>query len=512
MQKLSGDELKIFEVLKSRVQSHLGGNRLIRDYHSSKTRLNEIGFSIPPHMRDFETSIGWAEKAVSVPAARVRGDGFTAVDGGRFLDGVSNLLGEDDFRAKESYAIESAMQYGCSFVFVTPARRGPQLNIIVRSAEEASAEVDPRTGLVTAALEMVNADKYFLYLPGKCLAVVNDKGSWRASAEFVLPFDEYDTVPCTVFTWRPDLNNPFGRSRITRPLRGLTDVAVRTLLRQETTAEYFSAPQRALLGADEMHFTDGNGNRVSPLAAMTGGVWGLPDVFDEDEGKLVRPELVQLSQASMTPHSEMLRSIACMVSSETTIPLGYLGVVHDNPSSAEAILASEADMVAMIESQLPNIGRARSDLLRNIVAVAYGGQTREQVASLGSVRAHFRDPGTPTVAARADAALKFRTAFPDGDPRVAMEIAGLSAHQIDRNLAYARKVSASNAVDSLIAGRAPVSTVDSVGGADELKKKFDALGVAIRAGVKPEVAAAKVGLSGLAFVDGRPITLKYEGE
>lgn len=45
-----------------------------------------------------------------------------------------------------------------------------------------------------------------------------------------------------------------------------------------------------------------------------------------------------------------------------------------------------------------------------------------------------------------------------------------------------------------------------------MKKKFDALGVAIRAGVKPEVAAAKVGLSGLTFVDGRPITLKYEGE
>lgn len=45
-----------------------------------------------------------------------------------------------------------------------------------------------------------------------------------------------------------------------------------------------------------------------------------------------------------------------------------------------------------------------------------------------------------------------------------------------------------------------------------LKKKFDALGVAIRAGVSPQIAAAKIGLSGLEFVEGRPITLKYADE
>ena len=60
------------------------------------------------------------------------------------------------------------------------------------------------------------------------------------------------------------------------------------MLRQEVTAEFFSAPQRALLGADEAHFTGPDGKRISPLEALIGGMWALPDVFDEDEQKLVR--------------------------------------------------------------------------------------------------------------------------------------------------------------------------------------------------------------------------------
>lgn len=35
------------------------------------------------------------------------------------------------------------------------------------------------------------------------------------------------------------------------------------------------------------------------------------------------------------------------------------------------------------------------------------------------------------------------------------------------------------------------------------------MGVMIRAGVKPDVAAQRVGLGGMEFLDGKPITLKY---
>ena len=46
--------------------------------------------------------------------------------------------------------------------------------------------------------------------------------------------------------------------------------------------------------------------------------------------------------------------------------------------------------------------------------------------------------------------------------------------------------------------------------AQELKAKADAMGVLIRSGVTPESAAKQAGLSGLNFLDARPVTLDFE--
>lgn len=467
---LSAYELQTLNKLLDRIKKTRTNNKLRTEYHDSKKRLDKIGFSIPPSMRDFEVSIGWAEKAVTVPAARVRPDGFTSRTGGSLLDEINDFSQSEDYIRKERYAIRAALQHGCSFVFVTPGPGDPadaeadsEPRVTVRSALEATAEIDPRTGEVTAALEITGTDEYLLYMPGYYIALAKGKdGKFYATRSRSAV---EGLVTCTPYTWQPTLQNPYGTSRITRPLMGYIDTGVRTLLRQETSAEHFSAPQRALLGATPEHFTDTKGNRVSPLKALVGGVWGLPDTYDEDEDKVRRPELIQLAQASMTPHAEMMRSIAAMVSSETTIPLGYLGVVHDNPSSADAILASESDMVAMIEAELPNLGAARVDLARKVMALKYRGTGAESLSrDLRYLRSYFRDPGTPTRAQQADAALKFTTAFPNADPVVAMEMYGLSREQIDRNLAYMRKVSASQSVSELMGVLTSSSAVQATGG------------------------------------------------
>ena len=72
-------------------------------------------------------------------------------------------------------------------------------------------------------------------------------------------------------------------------------------------------------------------------------------------------------------------------------------------------------------------------------------------AELRGLTANFADAGTPTRAARSDAALKYTTAFPNGDPEVAMEEYGLSKSQIERNLAYAKRAQASQRLDALVA-------------------------------------------------------------
>lgn len=44
--------------------------------------------------------------------------------------------------------------------------------------------------------------------------------------------------------------------------------------------------------------------------------------------------------------------------------------------------------------------------------------------------------------------------------------------------------------------------------ADDLKRRFDALGVAIRAGVEPKDAARRLGLEGIEFTGAMPVSLR----
>ena len=426
-------------------------NQLRTSYHDSKRRLDKVGFSIPPHMLDFAVVLGWPSKAVKVPARRVRPDGFTLPRKSQMMTDLEEIFGENYFAAVERMAIEASLQHSVSFVFATPgdvAAGEPDVIVAARTALEATAEIDTRTNRVTMALELVGRWEALLYVPGETLRIQYVKNEWLVTRVYK---GVANRVTCTPYVWGRSLERPFGYSRISRPLMGFTDMAVRTMLRQEVNAEFYGAPQRALLGAEEEHFLDANGKRISPLDALIGGVWALPNTRDEETGDLVKPTLQQLSQATFQPHGEMLKGIGLMVSSETSIPVGYLGIIHDNPSSADAIRANEADLVSVVEAELPSIGMARVDLARNVLAVKCGEWTPAMEKELRGLSAHFMDPGTTSKAAQADAGLKFTQTFPDGDPEVAMEVYGLDKAKITRMNAYRATKEASNKLSALVA-------------------------------------------------------------
>lgn len=447
---LTAVEASAFNRMLRVIRRKAARNRLRTEYVESKKKLDKIGFSIPENMKDFQVTIGWAAKAVTVPASRIRPDGYILANGSTLLDDLHEAT-DGYVQMVERMAIKASLEHSVSFVFTTPGDTNagePEVVVTARTAVEATAEVDPRSNKVTAALEIVSHDLILLYLPGMTLQVELLKSDWIVTRELK---GIKGRVLCVPYVWGRSLTRPFGRSRVSRPLMGYIDTGVRTMLRQEVTAEFYSAPQRALLGADESHFMDSQGNRISPLKALLGGIWALPDVWDEDEGKLVRPDIKQLVQATMQPHSEMLRTVGLMVSSETTIPVGYLGIIHDNPSSADAILASESDLIAMVEDELPSINLSRVDLGRNILAIKKGEWTPTMEKDLRGLQSRFLNPGTPTSAAKADAGLKFMQAFPDGDPEVGMEMYGLERTQIDRMISYQKKKEASQSLSDLLA-------------------------------------------------------------
>src|SRR5699024_728576 len=84
-----------------------------------------------------------------------------------------------------------------------------------------------------------------MYLPDRVGHIVRSPGGrwsavWRAN-----PAGRVLVEP---LVYRPDLDRPFGRSRISRPIMSITDEAVRTVLRTEVSAEFYTSPQRYVLG------------------------------------------------------------------------------------------------------------------------------------------------------------------------------------------------------------------------------------------------------------------------
>ena len=105
----------------------------------------------------------------------------------------------------------------------------------------------------------------------------------------------------------------------------------------------------------------------------------------------------------MQPHSEMLRTIGLMVSSELSIPVSYLGIIHDNPASADAIMAGEARLVKRAERRQVAFGRAWHEVGRLSLLVRDGFFPDDYDTA---VTTSWRDANTPTQAASADAAVK----------------------------------------------------------------------------------------------------------
>ena len=147
----------------------------------------------------------------------------------------------------------------------------------------------------------------------------------------------------------------------------LVDIGFRTMVRMEATAEFYSSPKLWFLGLDQDAFTsDTWSSLVSAVNAVS-----------RDENGDV-PAIQQLTQASMSPHSDMLKTVALLVSAETNIPVSDLGIITENPTSAEAMAAAERKLSREADRQNKRFGRAIKQALIQAVTLRDGLTTTPQ--------------------------------------------------------------------------------------------------------------------------------------
>ncbi len=451
---LTHDEQDLLDRLLAQLADKQRRNRIRSAYYDGRNAVRDLGISTPPSMRRVATVLGWPAKAVDVLARRCNLDGFV-IPGGNADDlGIPELWAANNLDVEAPQAGVSSLIHACAFLVATLGDQEagePAVVITARDAMSGTGLRDPRRRTLSAFLSVIDCSdsgepvEMVLYLPSGHVAMVKTAGGW------VVERREHNLgrVPVEPLVYRPRLGRPFGSSRISRAVMSLTDSALRTVVRSEVAAEFYSAPQRYLLGADETAFVDAAGVPRSPWQAILGRVWAIDS--DEDGNQ---PTVGQFPQSTQQPHMDQLRAWAQLFAGETSIPISSLGISTDaNPASADAYHASREDLISEAEGTTDgwSPGWVRTMLT--------GVQLRDGLDAvppeLGKLRAKWRSASTPSRSAAADATLKLIQAFPwMAESEVALEQVGFDQTTIDRLMADKRRAGGSAALRAIAAAAA----------------------------------------------------------
>lgn len=431
---LDHQESETLNKLIGQWQDKLARNWLRTVYYETKNLLRDLKISLPPQLAMAESMLGWPAKAVHSLGSRCGFDGFVLPDSQDPFE-LSGLLVDNDFDIELPQAITSALVYSLTLITVTKGdvQSGePEVLILPRSARNGTALWDRRRRTVSAGLAITDLlesgepRELVLYLPDKVVICTRSPaGVWRVDRRA----NPTNRVLMHPLVFQPELERPFGHSRISRAVMQLTDAAVRTVIRGEVGAEFFASPQRYLLGADEELFAD-----EDRWNAITGRFLALTKGEDDSDN----PTIGQFPQTSMEPHNAQLRMLASLFAGETGLALSSLGIVQDNPSSAEAIYASKEDLV--IEAYAAN--RVFGASLRKVAtsAVMLRDNLTEVPDEANKLHAKWRNPATPTPISAAMAVQQQVTAVPWlAETDVILESMGYDQATIARLLAQKRQ-------------------------------------------------------------------------
>lgn len=412
-------------------------------YYDAEQAFKDLGLTLPPQLRNAKFYLGWPTMAVRKAAMRSQFEGLRLPGVGDPFE-LGATLEANSFGLEFSQAVSSAYKHGMSLVTVAAGGPGePDVQIQSHSAESSAAVWDRRSRRMGAALTISSFDedrpnRFVAYLPNVVLICTRDGGTWTAERIS----NRIGRTLAVPVTYDPQLTRPFGRSRISNPVMALTDMAVRGYVRMEGNAEFYSSPQLAIEGIDPEAFEGASEQKKFKLAMDR-----LIALTKDEDGDV--PSIKQMQQATMTPHSDMLRTVAMAFSGETGIPPHSLGIIHDNPSSAEAIRAAEHDLLIDVEYQNKYVlSSAVKDIARLSVMVRDG--LTEPPAEAWRLSAKFADPEFKSTTARADAAVKLAGGFPDlASSEVLLEEV-FDRDQVDRIVAERRRNTSGGALDRLL--------------------------------------------------------------
>lgn len=421
--------------------------------YEGSNKVRHLDIAVPPGpLQDIKVVAGWGGSAIDIINERLGWDEW--VSPGDLL-GLDTVFEDNHLEDVIDKTTIDSLTCGTGFVIVgtgDPDNLEPEILVTAASPADCTILWDYRARRGLAALDRTVNDRgtvvaETLYLsqqaiPGQVAQTIqlarNSDGRM-----VIIDRNEHDMpfIPVTRMPNRGRTHKEWGRSELTPAVRYFNDAAVRTLLGMEINREFYTTPQRWLMGADESAFEDEDGRKVSAWESVIGKMLAIPRARVENEETGLEewgdtPTVGQFTAAPPTPYIEQVRFYSQEFGREIGVPASYLGFITENPASADAIRAGEQRLTARTKRRMRGLTMPWRQVARNVVMVRDGeAKMTAALDTLRKITPNWSDPSVTTPTAAVDEAIKLTSGDNPIVPphsRVLLERIGMSKPQIQR--------------------------------------------------------------------------------
>lgn len=375
--------------------------------------------------------VAWPMLVVDSLEERLDVEGFRLPDSDAGDEDLWRVWQENNLDESSQLAHLDALVMKRAYVCVGTNEDDADTPIVTcESPLEVYADVDPRTRQVRAALRryqsaggnLARETEYLatLYLPDQTIYYERTGSSGQYDE---VDRDQHDLgiAPITPLVNRSRLADWCGRSELS-PILPLAHAANKIATDMMVAAEFVALPIRGVMGLSLADFEDAAGNKLTALQVMLGRLLAIPD----DDGQA---KTFEFTSANLSNFHETLNQLARLTASIAGLPAHYVGLTTENPPSADAIRSAEIRLIKRAERKQRPFGGTWERTNR----IVRRFQTGDWDPDMKRLETIWRDPSTPTVAQKADAAVKlFNLPKPIVPLRQTREDLGFSQAQIAR--------------------------------------------------------------------------------
>jgi hypothetical protein len=388
---LTEDERALISKLQMRAWRRRGQMLLDEAYYLGDQVLTSLGIALPPELEGLRSIVGWPSIAVDPYVERLAIDSFRLASATSADQDLDDLRQATDMAGEEVLAYTDALVMGRSYWLIDRDEDdGPDdpPDICVESPMNISGTWDIRTRKPAAVLQSYyqyeSAQRFAaLYLPEQTIHLAqDDTGTWQLVGR---DRHNFGMVPVVRMTNMPRAGNREGSSQITTAVKSLTDSACRTLLNLTAASEFYSVPQKLILGATEEDFIGSDGQKKTAWETYIGRILALQR---DAEGAL--PEVKQFEAYDPSVFTKVIEMYASQAAGTLCAPPQDLGLyTQGNPVTAEAMQVSESRRDRRTRRMHANFGCALVEVAQMALRYMNGGDLPAKYEHLA---ADWRDP------------------------------------------------------------------------------------------------------------------------